>query len=65
LVLASTRARTLPRLVDEVRASHPGIEVELLPSAGEYRADGSDGRYRTGLKLAAAQAARFFSAKQA
>ena len=27
----------LPRLVDEIRASHPGIEVELLPTAGEYR----------------------------
>lgn len=27
----------LPRLVDEIRARHPGIEVELLPTAGEYR----------------------------
>jgi sirohydrochlorin cobaltochelatase len=27
----------LPRLVDEIRASHPGIEIELLPTAGEYR----------------------------
>jgi sirohydrochlorin cobaltochelatase len=27
----------LPRLVDEIRASHPGVEVELLPTAGEYR----------------------------
>jgi sirohydrochlorin cobaltochelatase len=27
----------LPRLVDEIRASHPGIKVELLPTAGEYR----------------------------
>jgi sirohydrochlorin cobaltochelatase len=26
----------LPRLVDEIRASHPGIEMELLPTAGEY-----------------------------
>lgn len=27
----------LPRLVDEIRATHPGIDVELLPTAGEYR----------------------------
>jgi sirohydrochlorin cobaltochelatase len=27
----------LPRLVDEIRASHPRIEVTLLPTAGEYR----------------------------
>src|SRR6476660_4146959 len=24
----------LPRLVDEIRANHPGIEIELLPTAG-------------------------------
>ncbi|EJL86800.1 hypothetical protein PMI15_01302 [Polaromonas sp. CF318] len=26
----------LPRLVAQVQASHPGIAVELLPTAGEY-----------------------------
>ncbi len=25
----------LPRLVEQLRASHPGVAVELLPSAGE------------------------------
>jgi sirohydrochlorin cobaltochelatase len=26
----------LPRLVNEIRANHPGVDVELLPTAGEY-----------------------------
>lgn len=26
----------LPRLVGQIQASHPGIAVELLPTAGEY-----------------------------
>ena len=28
----------LPRLVEQLRASHPGVAVELLPSAGEHQA---------------------------
>jgi sirohydrochlorin cobaltochelatase len=28
----------LPRLVEQLRASHPGVAVELLPSAGEHHA---------------------------
>ena len=28
----------LPQLVEQVRANHPGIAVELLPSAGEHQA---------------------------
>lgn len=27
----------LPLLVERVRLAHPGVEVELLPAAGEYR----------------------------
>ncbi|SFV02470.1 sirohydrochlorin cobaltochelatase [Polaromonas sp. YR568] len=27
----------LPLLVEQIRASHPDVEVELLPTAGEYR----------------------------
>ena len=26
----------LPRLIDAIRAAHPGVTVELLPTAGEY-----------------------------
>lgn len=26
----------LPQLVEKLRASHPGVAVELMPSAGEY-----------------------------
>ena len=26
----------LPRLVEQVRAAHPGVAIELLPTAGEY-----------------------------
>jgi len=26
----------LPRLVAQIQADHPGIAVELLPTAGEY-----------------------------
>ena len=26
----------LPRLVEQIRAAHPGVAVELLPTAGEY-----------------------------
>lgn len=28
----------LPRLVEQIRAAHPGVAVELLPTAGEYGA---------------------------
>jgi sirohydrochlorin cobaltochelatase len=28
----------LPRLVEQVRASHPGVDIDLLPSAGEHHA---------------------------
>lgn len=28
----------LPLLVDKIRAAHPDVEVELLPTAGEYPA---------------------------
>lgn len=28
----------LPKLVEQLRASHPGVAVELLPSAGEHQA---------------------------
>ncbi|MBW8720979.1 MAG: CbiX/SirB N-terminal domain-containing protein [Polaromonas sp.] len=28
----------LPQLVEQVRTSHPGIDIELLPSAGEHQA---------------------------
>lgn len=28
----------LPRLVEQVHASHPGVDIELLPSAGEHQA---------------------------
>lgn len=27
----------LPRLVEKIRAAHPGVVFELLPAAGEYR----------------------------
>ena len=27
----------LPLLVEQLRAAHPGVTVELLPAAGEYR----------------------------
>lgn len=27
----------LPLLVEEIRAAHPGVAVELLPTAGEYQ----------------------------
>jgi sirohydrochlorin cobaltochelatase len=26
----------LPKLVEQIQASHPGVAVELLPTAGEY-----------------------------
>jgi sirohydrochlorin cobaltochelatase len=26
----------MPLLIEEIRAAHPGVEVELLPAAGEY-----------------------------
>lgn len=26
----------LPRLLEQIRAAHPGVPVELLPTAGEY-----------------------------
>lgn len=28
----------LPKLVEQLRAGHPGIAIELLPSAGEHQA---------------------------
>jgi sirohydrochlorin cobaltochelatase len=26
----------LPTLIDEIRAAHPGVDIELLPAAGGY-----------------------------
>jgi sirohydrochlorin cobaltochelatase len=26
----------LPTLIDQIRAAHPGVAIELLPAAGEY-----------------------------
>lgn len=27
----------LPQLIEQIRAAHPGLEIELLPTAGEYK----------------------------
>lgn len=28
--------KDLPRLIEALRCAHPGVEIELLPAAGEY-----------------------------
>jgi sirohydrochlorin cobaltochelatase len=56
----------LPLLVDEIRASHPGIEVELLPTAGEYpELTALMANMRSPESWTAEAPARLFSAKQA